>query len=286
MRDRKLSFILGPRRETLNPSVYRRVAIMKSVFFVFGLCGLFALTACNIKDPNEANKDLQKKIDADIKINEETLADVKKSISAGGVPGQIQLSGVVVQANSQIDPRITVVMKAGLSKDGTSPEYKDRTQPILKAKTKSAHLERLEKDKNHISIGCEKKALHELAEQRSLLVQDLPAPLNDGVMLIAAKTIVLCGKLDPLKFRHLSFIADEMILDHFEYTHQGTTGYLQILANKLVLQGSNQVATKGSEWMAKGLPFAPSIELSVIKAISSTSDGHLVVMSMGSDFKE
>ncbi len=262
---------------------------MKKTILVTSLAMVFGLSACHIKNPDDVNKDLQKQLNEDQKQNDDLADQLQKSMEGGGQPGSIKVSGIIVKDNTTTDSRITILSRAGIGKDGTPANLGRTTQPQLSSKNEKLDLSKLAEQKNLISLGCDGKTVDGFAKDQSLEIQKLPAPASEGVLTISAKTIVLCGHMDKintasLRGSFITFNADELILDQVDYSLIGMNGSLVFNANKLLLQGTSQIATKGFD-SSLTLPLTPSLEFNVLKEISSSEDGKLVLKSAGSDYK-
>ncbi len=70
-----------------------------------------------------------------------------------------------------------------------------------------------------------------------------------------------------------------MILDSVDYAQIGASGFMQLNANKLSLQGTNKIMSKGIISV-----LAPTLELNVVKEIVSNDSGKLLLMALGSDY--
>lgn len=255
----------------------------KQILFSILFAGVVGLSGCNIKNPNDINKDHEKKLEEDKKKNDDMIDVLKKSMEQGGQPGKVKVTGVIVKENSKTDVRITVVTKGGVGKDGTEAKIGNDYQPVLSNTNEKVDLSKITEQKNLIAVGCEEKAVVDFSKERELEIQNLPAPITKDVMIVTAKTVVLCGKLENLKYEFLTVQADELILDSVDFTQIGLTGSSTFNSNKLVLMGSSKITTKGIN-SSMTLALTPSLELNVMKEISSNEDGKLLIMSSGSDY--
>lgn len=272
--------------EILN--LKKGVLCMKKVNLIsILLAGLVGLVGCSVKNPDDINKDLDKKIQEDNKKNQDlqnTLNLLKKSTEQGGQPGNVKISGVIVKDNSKIDIRISLFSKSGVGKDGTEPVVGDKFKPAMSSKIEKLDISNLVEDKSLVTVGCNEKLTDDFAKERALEVQKIPQPLTKDVMTIQAKTVVLCGKLDDVKFPYLTISADELILNSVDYIQSSFGGFTNLNTNKLVLMGKNQIQSKGVD-TAMTVPMAPSIELNVVKEISSDEEGQLLIIAIGSNYK-
>lgn len=257
---------------------------MKSIaLLLISLATTVALTGCIIKDPNDFDYDFDKIAAENEKKMDDIMAPIRKSMEQGGQPGIISVSGVVVN-DGKTDYRISTVVRGGIGKDGTENPVADSSKPVLSSKNENINISELSEDKSLISLGCDEKVVSLYAKERSLEVQKLPSPITEDVMIISAKTIVLCGKMNEIKYQLLTFNADEMILDQVDYKLQSMLGHLQFNANKIFLSGSSILATKGIDSSMTIIQPA-SITLNVLKEISSSEDGKLMLMSTGSNYE-
>lgn len=255
----------------------------KHILFSILLAGAVGLSGCNVKNPDDTFKDLKKKLDEDKKKNDDLIDKLKKSMEQGGQPGKVKVAGVIVKDNSKTDVRITVVVKGGVGKDGTEAKIGNDYQPVLSSTNEKVDLSKITEQKNLIAVGCDEKIVSDFSTERQLEAQNLPTPITKDVMIITAKTVVLCGKLETLKYEFLTIQADELILDSVDFTQVGSTGSSTLNANKLVLMGSSKITTKGIN-SSMTLVLTPSLEFNVMKEISSNNDGKLLIMSSGSDY--
>ena len=251
------------------------------ILFSIIIAGVISLSGCNTKNPDEINKDLQKKFDKDNKKNDEMIDELKKSMEQGGQPGKIKVSGIIVNENSKTDDRITLVVKGGLRKDGTEAKIGKDYQPVLSVTNEKIDLSIITEQKNLVAVGCDENTVIDFAKERQLEIQNLPAPITKDVMILNAKTVVLCGNLENLKYEFLTVQSDELILDSADFTQVGMIGSTTFNTNKLVLLGSNKIATQGTI-SSVAMDLAPALELNVMKEISSNEDGKLLIMSTGS----
>lgn len=256
----------------------------KVVLLSIALVGSIGLSGCHIAKLANINNDLQKQIDEDRKKNQETLNQLQKSLEQGGQPGSIRISGIVVKDDSQTDVRITVITKGGLGKDGTEATVIENKKPSLFSKSESINS-RQDQEKSLIAIGCDEKLVSDYAKERSLEVQKMPEPLFKDRMTLYAKTLVLCGRLDELKYQYITLNSDELILNDVAYTKVGMMGWINLNTNKLLLLGSNKIEAKGLD-SSPALSLTPSISLNVVKEISSDESGKLLLKSTGSNYKE
>lgn len=245
---------------------------------------MLSFAGCSVKNPDDANKDLQKQLDEDNKKNQDTVDQVKNSMEQGGQPGNIKVSGIIVKDDAKTDVRITVLAKTGLGKDGTEAKLNDTYKPALATKIEKMDLGKLIEDKSLIAVGCDEKMVSDIAKERSLEVQKVPAPIAKDLIVVQAKTVLLCGNLDDLKYQYVTVSADELILNGVDYTQTGFIGWTNLNTNKLVLVGSNSIQTKGVD-TSMVVAISPSIELKVAKEISSDEDGKLLIIATGSNYK-
>lgn len=255
----------------------------KHFLFSILFAGVVGLSGCNVKNPDDINKDLEKKLVEDKKKNDDLIDTLKKSMEKGGQPGKVKVSGIIVKDSSKTDVRITIVAKGGVGKDGTEAKIGNDYQPVLSGTNEKVDLSKITEQKNLVAVGCDEKAVNEFAKERQLEIQNLLAPTTKDVMIVTAKTIVLCGKLETLKYQYLTVQADELILDSVDFTQIGLIGSSTFNSNKLVLMGSNKITTKGIN-SSMTLALTPSLEFNALKEISSNDDGKLLIMSAGSDY--
>lgn len=250
------------------------------------LAGLIGFVGCSIKNPDDINKDLDKKIQEDNKKNLEiqnTLNQVKKSMEQGGQPGYIRISGVIVKDDASIDMRISLFSKSGVGKDGTEPAVGEKFKPTMSSTIEKLDISKLIEDKSLVAVGCNEKLTNDFAKERALEVQKIPQPLTKDVMTIQANTVVLCGNLEDIKFAYLTVSANELILNSVDYVQKNFGGFTNLNANKLVLMGKSQIQSKGID-TSMIVPMAPTIELNVVKEISSDEDGRLLIVAIGSNY--
>lgn len=256
----------------------------KWTLLMMSLAMTFAVAGCNLKNPNDINKDLEKKLAEDRKKNDDFLNTISKSLEQGGQPVSLKVSGIIVDENSKTDLRITVLSKGGLGKDGTEAPIAKENKPVLASKNETLDLSKMNQGKSLISLGCDAKVASDLAQERSLEVQNIPAPITADIMIISAKTIVLCGKMDGIEYQYLTFNADELILNQANYSQATVNSLTQFNANKLLLLGASTLTTKRIDRSTRVSPFV-SLELNVLKEIDSNADGKVLLMSIGADYK-
>ncbi len=252
--------------------------------FLTLLVGAVGLSGCSVKDPNDINKDLQRRLAEDRRENDRLIDNLKKSMEQGGQPGKVKVSGALIGENVKADPRITVSVKGGVGKDGVEASVAKEYLPVLSPSGEEVDLSDVSNLQNLLAVGCEDGWVRKFAEGRKLVIQDLPPPISNDVMILKAKAVVLCGKLDALKdFRILSVKVDELILASVDFTRVGFAGSSVFNANTLNLIGSNQITTKGIV-ASIGLSLAPSFELNIVEELVSEDDGRLLILSSGADY--
>jgi len=242
------------------------------------------VSGCGIKKAADIDRDTKKKI-ADIKKeNDDILDQLRTLMTEGGQPGQIKISGVVVNENSETDHRITMLAKTGVGKDGSQPQIAPAHAPALSQTNDNVDLSHLTSKKDLVAIGCDEKIIANLALMENLEIQKLPDPISEDVLTVSAKLVVLCGQLENLKFDFVTVQADELVMDSVDFTKTGWLGKTTFSANKLHLMGANKITAKGID---SSMILAPvhTIELNVMKELSSSNDGTLSVQSYGANYK-
>lgn len=253
-------------------------------FFPIILLSLVSFSGC--KNPSDKiNEDLDKNLEEIKRQNEKNdllIQEIEKQLAKGGQPGKITVSGAIVK-DSQLDARITVVANTGTGKDGVQAEILEAAKPIFLEKNEKLDLSKIADAKNLIGIGCEGSYLNELAQERDLELQPAPAEVTSDVMIVQAKMVVLCGSLESLKkYQFLTVSADELILSLVNYDLFGTIGSVILNSNKLVLVGENKLVVQQMS-LATNYVALSSIELNVLKEISSEKGGKILLMSQGSN---
>lgn len=248
---------------------------------VFMIAGALGLAGCNVKSVDDSNDRLKKLIAEQNERNDTEL--MTRELEQGGFPGTIKIAGVVVN-DGKLDPRITALTKSGIGKSGKPDRLPYLSKPALSSTTAERDLSRASADKSLIAIGCDEQMVIDGARERGLDVRQIPAPLTENVMLIEAKTLILCGNLDELKFQFLNFNSDELILSGVNFTQLSMSGALTFSTNKLVLLGANKISAKGID-SSMPLALVSSLELNVLKKISSDDEGRLLLTSVGASYK-
>lgn len=251
--------------------------------FILPTCliiGSLALNACHMKNPSDFDKDLKKMTDE----HQRNLDEMTKPLEAGGQPGSIKISGVIVKDDSQVDDRITVIAKGGLGKNGVEAPVIETRRPLLASKSERTDLSGLAQKNSLVAFGCKASDVTAFAEQNALVVSEASAPLAENVMFISAKAVLLCGKVEALQYDFLTIDADELLLDRVDLAHFALSGSIKISTNKLLLSGSNVISTRGLD-TAFPLSLVSSIELNVLQEISSNEDGKLLLKSTGASYK-
>lgn len=251
------------------------------------LIATLGISACTIKDPKEnLNKDLDQKIGQDMTKYDDLLKSLTTEIEKGGQPGPVKISGVIVKDDSIIDDRITVKLKTGLSKSGVEAPLAKDSVPVLSSKMDTFGNIDLTAGKNLITVGCDKGVATKFARERSLTLASIPAPYTEAMMVVQAKTLLMCNALKDFSFAYVSYLADEVIMKdvNFEKT-ASKVGGIYIAANKLVLIGNNKISVRGPDSTLTSLPFT-IVGIEVAKEIFSENDGKLLVESTGGNYKE
>lgn len=263
---------------------------MKIDFFLPTLMVSVAfLSGCHGSDPTKATQPIDKvkaQIEVDLQKNEAAMQRTKDLMTIGGQPGAISMTGVVVKDNAQLDSRIHLISKSGIGKDGTQSVVADKNKPVLSSVGKKVGLTKEVQEKTLIAVGCDQKTTLQLANERSLKVKKWIADKNTTSILVVTNTLLLCNKLDDIKYENLTFMSDELILNSVDYHQGGFYGKISLSTNRLVLIGSNQIKT-GMADSSMILPVGPpAIELNVMKEIDSDEDGQLLISSVGASYKE
>ncbi len=244
------------------------------------------LSACNVKTSNNKMKELEKQWDDDKKKNDELLEKLQKSLEQGGQPASIKVSGIIVKDDRETDVRISIISKGGIGKDGTQAIIADSNKPVLSSKNEKLQISKLNELKTLISLGCDPKMVVKVAKERSLKIERISEPSMENLRSIFASTILLCGDMEKISAPSLTgqyfvFLSDELILNKVDYSLIYSSGLLSFNTNKLVLIGSNKLATKGADHN-----LTPFLELNVLKEITSDEKGKLILMSTGGDYKK
>lgn len=259
--------------------------MFKTNLILMSLAMVLATTACSNKTSKKTDDEIQKIMDENDRKIDEIIAK-HSLLDAGGQPGSIKVTGVVVKEDgTTTDERITVQVKTGTGKDGTAPALGEKSQPVLSPKNEKLELTTESEDKSLISLGCDEKLVAEMAKERSLEIKAVPAPQGKSLLHISANTVVLCKKMDDVanKYAYLTIYADELILDQVDYVQDSAIGFTIFNANKLLLLGSSTVATKGID-ASMVLSLVSSLEFNILKEISSNEDGKLLLMSTGANY--
>lgn len=255
-----------------------------SLSFSLLLLSFISLTSC-YKKPEDRIKDIEVKIQADQKKNDELIKLIEKSFGDGGQPGNIKISGAIVKDNALLDQRITATAKGGIGKDNVEQPVLEKYKVQLSSRVGEIDLSKLTLDVSLMSAGCDQEKVLKFAAERSLEIKKIPASVTKDVRIIQANTVILCGNLEEIKLPYLSIEADAIILDGVDYNYVNSMGWINLNANKLTLIGSNKIRTRGLD-SNMVLLISPSIELNVVAEISSQDEGKLAISSVGGSYKK
>lgn len=252
---------------------------MKQLILVSALAlGLTALTACEVKTP-DVNKDIKIKIDK-IKF------DIDAMTSQGGQPGQIRVSGAPVSENNLVESRVSVTANTGIGKDGKEYFVGKLYLPVFEALDPKLDLTSQEKSNSLIAVGCNPEYVNNYAQVKSLVVEQLTAPIIESMRSLSANTVILCGSdLSELNLTSmLTISANEIILDSVEFTKTGINGFFNLATNSLVLIGSNTISSRGPD-SSLAVFSGPSMSLQVVKEVTGSEDGKLALKAFGGNYK-
>ena len=228
--------------------------------------------------PDSASPVSESKTQLEIKDQES-----KKVFQRGGQPGLITLSGILVSEDLKLNSHVESILEGGFGKDGSEASVDKKASMNLSSQSDvvaiPAELRTL------ITLGCDQSFEADLAKKRSLTVEKNLSVGTEQKILLRAKTVVLCGKIEDLQTPSFSIEADELILNSADITQIGISGSMSFAANKLFLFGSNIITTQGSD--ANLIFFsAPALTLRVTQQLIADDSARLLVVSKGSSYAE
>ncbi len=255
------------------------------------LIGMMGLTSC-IRNPADINNDINnrlkednKKTEEENKKTEDDLTQLTSWLIQGGQPGLITVSGIIVDADTKMDDRISVKSISGKGKDGTTPAVLSSFKPVFITKIQKLDLAQQSKDGTLLALGCEEKVTAQMAKERNLQIQEFKKSENT-VMAVSAKVIMLCGDAKDIQgYQFIQVDADELVLMNVNLIHLGMLGGLTFNMNKLMLIGANKIESNGYD-LSFTASMTPTIDLKVAQEISSADNGTLLLSSTGSNYKE
>lgn len=256
----------------------KKATLVSTLLTLLALISVGCTKAQTQPDIKARINEILKQSEQDSKKNLEFLNELEKSLSYGGQPGTITLTGVAVIDADKIDSRISISQEAGLDSSSSATAMSDKVK-VLKslsseeAEKASAQAKKLEEQRTYINIGCE------LAESEiaGLTEVDAKAELAKETVLVSASRIFICNELKSSKVL-LDLSASEIMLKDASILANKNLGILNLKAATLVLVGKNKIASLGQDDSGYVLSSA-SISLNVSKEIFG--DGELSISSKG-----
>lgn len=230
------------------------------------------------KDWDKEINQVIKKSEEDAKKNQKILDDLQASMSKGGQPGSIILTGVAVVDNDKVDSRITLSQEAGLDRSGSATTLASDVKKLNTLSSEDqekaqAGVKKLEDERSYINLGCE------LAESdiAGLTEKEAKTELAKDATLLTASRIFVCGELKASNAL-LSLTASEVMLKDGSIISEKNLSPISINTGTLILVGKNKITTLG-ENESGYLLSAAFINIKVSKEIYG--DGELAITSKG-----
>lgn len=225
---------------------------------------------------------------ADSKKKLEEILNAKPSSFLGGAgqPGDVKLSGVIVNEHFLIDSRIAVDVRGGFKSATERENVKDDNVPVLSMDTSSVDLKAAFEDDSLLALGCDQSQAVDLAKEKNLKLRGLKDQTVKTFTNDAARVVMICGDVSSiLGTAFVTIDADELILNNMSLKKEDAVGFVKIKANTLTLKGQSRIEAKAKSGDVTGL--VSSIELSVVKQLNG-EDGkdQLSVTSTGRDSAE
>jgi hypothetical protein len=262
---------------------------MKVIILVYCLLGVVSCIKSNeVKRDREISIEFAGPIQAQRDL-------VKATYGKGGQPGEIYVTGVPINEdsdkNKKLDTRISARLEPGKNKEGIQEKLTEGLHQypkleLLVSEKIIGELELATKSNNLINLGCETTRAETLAKERNLSIVEAPNVDETGSLNIAANTILFCGEYSkPGEYNFLELTANELIMNDLNYQHSQFLGATIIHANKLVLQGKNSIHAKAFD-NDKAVPIAPWISIVVAKEFIFDETGSFELATFGSNFAE
>lgn len=247
---------------------------------------LLAITTagCNLPNADTYEKDMKRIGERHRSEQDKIMEQFKIDWERGGQPGKIQIEGIVVSDQGQLESRIVLESTTGIGKNGKRAPLAEESKPVLTSQLKeSDRMEELTQRKNLIGMGCPKEELELLASHRGLTIEPQSELAEGSPLILVGKVIVLCGPLSDSKISLFSFSSDELILKGLTLSHFGLLGSISVTTNHLHLVGLNRIVSSGFLGLSN---VAAPITMRVHKSITSDSTGALKIESIGRSYEE
>lgn len=235
-------------------------------------------TGCIRNPADETKKNLEKILEDHRKRTEEIAEKVITSLSQGGQPGQITVSGIIVKKDGDqilLDERLKVEQIGGKNADGHQTTVSDAYKADFSEEAKVSDFSQVTGLKTYINFGCEN--LSE-AETKNLVEQTNVQAIDRHLFLSATK-IFFCGKHSFNKsLLFVSLTASELVLKDTTILIEPAIYNITLNAEKLVLEGENLVEARGSDGPITIFP-GPSIQFSLAREIHG--EGRLTLRTLG-----
>lgn len=260
----------------MKSAIQKTLSVLALIFLFFAFSGCIKNNSGESADKAAPQNDTKNQLD-------QKDQQSKKVFQRGGQPGLITLSGILVSQDLKLDSHVETISEAGYGKDGTAAPI-EKTELALfstaaEETTLPVELQTL------ITLGCDQAFTLDLAKKRSLEIEKNVLTAHQQKILLRAKTVVLCGKIDNLQTTYLTIEADELILNSADLLQIGMGGALSFTSNKLFLFGSNVITSQGPD--ADLIFFdAPAVSVKVAKQLIADEGARLLVVSKGSSYAE
>lgn len=244
---------------------------------------VIGLSSCSVglgKDTSDRTDKAIKKMNDDNKKLIADLDDIIKNaiFTAGGQPGKITVSGIVVKESEKkviLDDRLSILQTPGKSRNkALTVITSESNKPVLKAFGTGDELEKVSSSTSYMNLGCAK-----LDPKQIQGLTELKLDLNTKVVSASAKKVFICGDFETSLSVLIS--ADSIIFDNANFVQTGFMDVMTTIRTKAItLIGNNRIKTKGisSSGIVLG---APAIDLVVAKDIFG--EGTLEINSEGGE---
>lgn len=246
---------------------------------ILSLSVLLILTSCGKSSDNSktAVANAQKQIGDLLKTKPVNF------LGRAGQPGEIKLSGVIVNEQNLIDSRISVEVRGGLKNATEREDIKEDNLPILSVDASAVDLKSAYEDDSLLALGCDQAQAEDLAKEKNLKLRGLKDQTVKTFISDAARVVVICGDASSiLTTAFVTIDADELILDNMSLVKDDAVGFVKLKANTLTLKGQSSIETKAKADDTTGL--VSSIEIAVVKQLNGEAGkDQLSVTSTGKD---